>query len=77
MSSPKRCASVPSMTATQETTTSPPPATEEPTLERAFSADGVDLTVIRWMLDLTPAERLQAVQDLIDAASALRAGDDP
>jgi hypothetical protein len=65
------------MATTEETTTSTPPATEEPTLEGAFSAEGVDLTVIRWMLELTPTERLQAVQDLIDAASALRAGDDP
>lgn len=46
----------------------------EPTIRGAFSDDGVDLTAIRWMLKLTPAERLAAVQDLIDAASALRAG---
>jgi hypothetical protein len=54
-------------------------ADEEPTTDGAFSEDGVDLTVIRWMLDLTPTERLQAAQDLIDAASALRSGggDDP
>ena len=55
----------------------PASAADEPTLEGAFSEDGVDLTVIRWMLGLTPTERLRAVQDLIDAASALRAGDDP
>jgi hypothetical protein len=48
--------------------------TEEPTTQGAFSEDGVDLTVIRWMLRLTPAERLQAAQDLVDAASALRSG---
>lgn len=44
----------------------------EPTLEGAFAADGVDLTVIRWMLDRAPEERLQAAQELIDAAWALR-----
>ena len=44
----------------------------EPTLEGAFSPDGVDLTVIRWMLKRTPEERLQAAQQLIDAAWALR-----
>ena len=44
----------------------------EPTLEGAFSADGVDLTTIRWMLDRTPEERLQAAQQLIDAVWALR-----
>lgn len=27
------------------------------------SPDGVDLTLIRWMLSLTPAERLQVLQD--------------
>lgn len=61
------------------TPTAVPAADEEPTTNGVFSADGVDLTVIRWMLGLTPAERLQAAQDLIDAASALRsgAGDDP
>ena len=44
----------------------------EPTLEGAFSPDGVDLTAIRWMLARTPEERLQAAQQLIDAAWALR-----
>ena len=44
----------------------------EPTLEGAFSPDGVDLTAIRWMLDRSPEERLQAAQQLIDAAWALR-----
>jgi hypothetical protein len=44
---------------------------EEPTIEGAFSDDGVDLTVIRWMLSLTPAQRLQSAQDLIDATSKL------
>ena len=29
----------------------------------AYSESGVDLTLIRWMLSLTPAERLQALQD--------------
>ncbi len=44
----------------------------EPTLEGAFSDDGVDLTLIRWMLQRSPTERLQAAQDLIDATWALR-----
>lgn len=46
----------------------------EPTLDGTSSPDGVDLTVIRWMLERTPTERLQAVQDVIDAAAALRTG---
>jgi hypothetical protein len=31
--------------------------------EPAYSEDGVDLTLIRWMLSLTPLERLQHLQD--------------
>ncbi len=44
----------------------------EPTLDGAFAADGVDLTVIRWMLERTPEERLRAVQQLLDATWAVR-----
>jgi hypothetical protein len=44
----------------------------EPTLEGAFAPDGVDLTAIRWMLEHTPTERLQAAQDLLDTVWALR-----
>jgi hypothetical protein len=46
-----------------------PPA-EEP----AYSDDGVDLTLIRWMLSLTPAERLQVLQEHQDAIDAAREG---
>jgi hypothetical protein len=35
-----------------------PPSTEGP----AFSEDGVDLTLIRWYLSLTPTERLQHLE---------------
>ena len=45
-----------------------------PETERAFSEDGVDLTLIRWMLGLPPTERLQAAQDMIDTVWALREG---
>jgi len=48
----------------------------EPSVEEAFAPDGVDLTLIRWMLDRTPTERLQAAQDLIDTAWFLRSGDE-
>lgn len=30
--------------------------------EKAYSEDGVDLTLIRWMLSLSPAERLKNLQ---------------
>lgn len=54
-----------------------PPASPEggsPDAGQPFSEDGVDLTLIRWMLGLTPTERLQAAQDMIDTAWALREG---
>jgi hypothetical protein len=36
--------------------------------------DGVDLGQIRWMLSLTPLERLQTLQDFVDGALTLRDG---
>ena len=42
-----------------------PPPTE-------YSEDGVDLTLIRWMLSLTPAERLQVLQSHVNAIVAIR-----
>jgi len=36
------------------------------------SEDGVDLTLIRWMLDLTPAERLEILQSTIRSIHRLR-----
>lgn len=36
------------------------------------SEDGVDLTLIRWMLGLTPAERLEVLQSTIDSIHELR-----
>ncbi len=38
--------------------------------EATRSEDGVDLTLIRWMLSLTPAKRLEVVQN--NARSILR-----
>lgn len=32
-----------------------------------YDENGVDLTLIRWMLDMTPAERLAALQSFADA----------
>ena len=37
-----------------------------------YSSDGVDLTLIRWMLEMTPAERLETLQSFIDSISELR-----
>lgn len=44
--------------------TAPMPPTHSP--------DGVDLTLIRWMLSLTPLERLEALQAAIESIGRLR-----
>ena len=41
--------------------------------EPSHSPSGVDLTLIRWMLTLTPGERLQVLQDHVDSIYAIRA----
>ena len=46
------------------------PDPEEPLTD--YSDDGVDLTLIRWMLSLTPAERLQILQKRINRIRHLR-----
>ena len=48
------------------------PAGAPPVEGPAYSVDGVDLTLIRWMLSLTPAERLQVLQEHQDAIDAAR-----
>jgi hypothetical protein len=40
--------------------------------EPAYSEDGVDLTLIRWMLSMTPAERLETLQQWIEPIMELR-----
>jgi hypothetical protein len=37
-----------------------------------YSEDGVDLTLIRWMLSMTPAERLQFLQRHANAIERIR-----
>ena len=37
-----------------------------------YSEDGVDLSLIRWMLSLTPAERLQVLQQNVRSIMRLR-----
>lgn len=36
--------------------------------------DGVDVTLIRWMLSLTPAQRLEVLQHAVWSILELRAG---
>jgi len=39
----------------------------------AIAPDSVDLTLIRWMLSLTPAQRLQVLDQYIRSIERLRA----
>ena len=50
-----------------------PPGEERPA--RTYAPDGVDLTVIRWMLRLTPTERLAVLQDLVDTRALVDSTD--
>ena len=48
----------------------------EPTLEGCFAPDGTDLTLIESALQMTPGERLQAAQSMIDLFAAVRRAED-
>jgi hypothetical protein len=37
-----------------------------------YSPDGVDLTLIRWMLSLTPAERLEYLEQRVNDILSIR-----
>jgi hypothetical protein len=43
--------------------------------EQSCDRSGVDLTLIRWMLDMTPAERLDTLQAFVDAVWRIRGED--
>jgi hypothetical protein len=43
-----------------------------PELQPDYSEDGVDLSLVRWMLSLTPAERLQLAQRSANRILAIR-----
>jgi len=45
---------------------------EEDATHPAYDAAGVDRSLIRWMLSLTPSERLQYVQGTIDLVRDVR-----
>lgn len=38
----------------------------------SYSKEGVDLTLIRWMLSLTPSERLHVLQNQINSIQRIR-----
>ena len=49
------------------------PRTAAPAPLPTHSPEGVDLTLIRWMLSLTPAERLQVLQQHVQSILEIRA----
>ena len=46
--------------------------TQRQTDATCYSDDGVDLTMIRWMLSLTPAERLEILQAAVNSILDIR-----
>jgi hypothetical protein len=40
--------------------------------QREYSEDGVDVTLIRWMLSLTPAERLEFLEQQVNSILEIR-----
>jgi hypothetical protein len=40
--------------------------------EHEYDSNGVDLTLIRWMLTLTPVERIEHIQQAADSLEELR-----
>ena len=49
-----------------------PPEAQAVEPPEAYSEDGVDVSLIHWMLSLSPRERLEAAQDMIDTVWMLR-----
>jgi hypothetical protein len=47
-------------------------ATDDEARLTDYSADGVDLTLIRWMLSLTPAERLEYLEERVNDIISIR-----
>ena len=44
----------------------------EPAPAAEYSEDGVDLSLIRWMLSLSPAERLRFLEERLNEILAIR-----
>jgi hypothetical protein len=43
-----------------------------PGITKTYTTDGVDLSLIRWMLSMTPTQRLQTLQKNIRSVMRLR-----
>ncbi len=48
------------------------PVDDEGAPQPEYSEDGVDVTLIRWFLTLTPAERLALLEERINGIQAIR-----
>ncbi len=48
--------------------------TQEAPIDPTHSNDGIDLTLIRWMLSLSPVERLEVLQASASSLERLREG---
>ena len=48
------------------------PSNSDPAPLPDYSEDGVDLSLIRWMLSLTPAERLSFLEERINEILLIR-----
>ena len=51
-----------------------PYGSNAPPEKHDYNEDGVDLTLIRWFLTLTPAERLTILQENVRALALMREG---
>ena len=40
--------------------------------ERTYDDNGIDLTLIQWMLSLTPVERIEHIQQAADSMQEIR-----
>jgi len=49
-----------------------PASPDLPAEQPDFSPEGVDLTLIRWMLSLTPAQRLEVLQSAIASLQRMK-----
>jgi hypothetical protein len=49
-----------------------PRGTKMPVEDGVYDANGIDRSLIRWMLSLTPTERLAVVQGSIDLVQSVR-----
>jgi hypothetical protein len=45
---------------------------EQQAREAEYDSSGVDVTLIRWMLSMTPAERLETLQSFVDSVWQFR-----